>query len=544
MKKLFRIMSLVLALVLAFVCLAACSSGSEPTEAPATEAPAATEEPAASQPYTFPLAETEDISVYKSFTNIAAPYISGNEEVLTYQEIENRLNINFEFQDVSDAQASELFNVMIASNDYCDVLDTSLFDYFNGGLDVAIEQDIILPLDDYLDTCMPNYSALLEGNDDYHLIAITENGHYASTYNFSREDAPVTVSLCIREDYLEGVGMDMPVTYDDYYEVLQAFNSEYGATLWMNQYGSLYGNCFSGGFGVATYEVGVDTMFILKDGTEVTYSPLESGWLDYVTYMNKLYSEGLIYPDYLGTVVAMSPQIEVILSDEVGVFICGVTSFETYTQQSETEGFRMVAANPPVVNEGDAFHFSKVTNTSAGWCMSTQCENPELVACVLDYFYTDEGIILANYGMEGETFNYDEDGNPVLTDLVLNNPEGMTYFIANQVYIGSAPTVADWTKQTSRYTEDQNEAGDIWGTDDSWYIPTFVTMNDEEQDMYDAFTDISTYTAECMLQFITGEKPLSEYDAFVEQLYAMGVQDCIDAWASAYDRYLAKADLM
>ena len=46
---------------------------------------------------------------------------------------------------------------------------------------------------------------------------------------FDREPfAESFIGLVIRTDYLEQVGMDVPVTYDDWYNVLKAFKEKLG----------------------------------------------------------------------------------------------------------------------------------------------------------------------------------------------------------------------------------------------------------------------------------------------------------------------------
>ena len=50
----------------------------------------------------------------------------------------------------------------------------------------------------------------------------------------------------------------------------------------------------------------------------------------------------------------------------------------------------------------------------------------EVVARLLDYAYSEAGATLYNFGTEGESYTV-VDGQPVYTDLVLNNPDGMTW---------------------------------------------------------------------------------------------------------------------
>ena len=40
-----------------------------------------------------------------------------------------------------------------------------------------------------------------------------------------------------------------------------------------------------------------------------------------------------------------------------------------------------------------------------------------------------------------------------------------------------------------------------------------------------------------MSKFITGDKPMEEWDAFIEELKGIGIDQCIQLKQDAYDRY-------
>ena len=44
---------------------------------------------------------------------------------------------------------------------------------------------------------------------------------------------------------------------------------------------------------------------------------------------------------------------------------------------------------------------------------------------------------------------------------------------------------------------------------------------------------------ENVVKFVVGDKPLSEFDAYVDTLIQMGIEDCVALEQAAYDRYLA-----
>ena len=70
--------------------------------------------------------------------------------------------------------------------------------------------------------------------------------------------------------------------------------------------------------------------------------------------------------------------------------------------------------------------------------------------------------------------------------------------------------------------------------------PNGAIMNTEQTTEYNTVAaDICTYISENVLQFIYGQKALSEWDGFVDTLYDMGIETAIAAKQAAYDAYLA-----
>jgi putative aldouronate transport system substrate-binding protein len=68
-----------------------------------------------------------------------------------------------------------------------------------------------------------------------------------------------------------------------------------------------------------------------------------------------------------------------------------------------------------------------------------------------------------------------------------------------------------------------------------------ITRTAEEGQQYTAiYNDIQTFAHETIPQFITGAKPLSEFDAFVEQIKSMNIDGAIAIQQAALDRYYAR----
>ena len=74
-------------------------------------------------------------------------------------------------------------------------------------------------------------------------------------------------------------------------------------------------------------------------------------------------------------------------------------------------------------------------------------------------------------------------------------------------------------------------------------VPTGFRLSDEESEELNTYSgDLSTYINENYAAFFAGEKPLSEWDSYIEGMYSMGMQNVLDLYQSAYDAYLASKE--
>jgi len=61
---------------------------------------------------------------------------------------------------------------------------------------------------------------------------------------------------------------------------------------------------------------------------------------------------------------------------------------------------------------------------------------------------------------------------------------------------------------------------------------------EESNEMSLITTDLETYVEENIVLFILGDKPLDEFDEFVDQVKAMNIDRCVEITQESYDRYL------
>ena len=139
------------------------------------------------------------------------------------------------------------------------------------------------------------------------------------------------------------------------------------------------------------------------------------------------------------------------------------------------------------------------------------------------------------------------DGDKQYTDLIVNNPEGMTATLAQFRYmLQNTVCLTDVSAKDQGMTEQQLAAPDIWmaDKDNSWGYPTTLTMTTQEAD---DCTTPRPVTSPPMLRrtscgYIIGDAPISDLDSFVDTCVSMGLEDCLAIQQAALDRYYERID--
>jgi putative aldouronate transport system substrate-binding protein len=238
-----------------------------------------------------------------------------------------------------------------------------------------------------------------------------------------------------------------------------------------------------------------------------------------------------------------------ILNSAVGATIgyAGGTlgKYMTSAKQLGLEAFELYPAPFPVLKKGDSPKFGSKdfkVNLNMNGYITTACKNIELAMRFLDYGYSEKGRLLFNFGQEGVSYTM-EDGYPKVTELVTNNPDGMTFSQVAAIYCCAAgPFVGDARYLEQYYVQPQQKAVfSVWGqTDDSAIVPTkFLSMEAEELTSSNkALNSVKTYSEEYLLKFIMGLEPLDNYGAFVDAVKSYGLNDdLLQVYKRAFERF-------
>lgn len=496
--------------------------------------------------------EGETFSLWLSVpSNVGTLFKNGMADHEIFQKAEEFTGVHIEFLEQSAETASDKFNLMLVSGDYPDLVNGM---DFNGGNDLAVESDFAMNLAEDIADYAPNYQDIIDSDPSIIKTITTDEGNVVAFYTFNSEKQGTTEGAWIRGDWLEDLNLENPKTYDQWEEVLTAFKTEKGAEepLMMPSDMVPSGNFLASGFGIAaTFQsmMGAAYPYYVEDG-EVKFGPLEEGYREYVTLINDWMNKGLISTTFIQD--NANPMGDVystnVSTGRSGIFFNGVgmiSMFQANLTDADPNG-QLIACYDARQNEDDVLHNANQDSIvgKMGITITTACENYELAMNWCDFWYTQDGVLLANYGILGESFDFDENGIPYITELVTNNPDGLSLMDTQFMYsTDSVNRINDITKTRSTYTEAGLAARDIWdyNRDDANTLPEAVELNADEADEHSSiYSDINTRLQEGIAQFITGARPMDEWDSFVEELYDMGIEDCIELYQAAYDRYLAR----
>lgn len=452
------------------------------------------------------------------------------------KELEKRTGIKVKYLHPQMNQTQEQFNVMLASNDLPDIVIYNWPSY-GGGADSAIREEYIYSLNDIIKDYAPALSAYLKENPEVDKRIKTDEGNYYS-FPFVRGEDWMTCpqGLIMRKDWLDELGLDEPETIDELEEVLRAFK-KHGAKA------PLVLNTMDNQLKMLMYAYGIDDDFYVDNG-KIKYGPATDEFKAALERISSWYREGLL-DNNLVSADRQYIQSRMLNSDAGAFFGYVVSGLGALLDAAPNDTFDLVAVRQPTVNGGKpelAYKEDKVLGVVAA-AITTNCKNPELAARFLDYGYTEEGHMLYNFGIEGESYEM-KDGKPVFTELITNNPNGLTFAQAavsysRAPYNGQFVQDPEYVRQSLTYPKQQQHAYDIWADNnmDEHMLPPLTFLPEEQDEYAEIMNNINTYVSEKEIAYVTGKESLDTFDDYLAQLEKYNLSRAIELRQNALDRY-------
>lgn len=457
---------------------------------------------------------------------------------------------------------------------------------------------VILDWTPYLnETNMPNtYESMNSNLADAFVLNTTPDGKiYGLPYGIERGwcqaagNAPGVNRGWINQSWLDEVGMENPTTLDELLDVLRAFKNEIkledgseviplASVIFDDQNSSLtfYQLMFMylGFYGTTGFNHGNEPA--IKDG-EIVLPCYTEEMKEMLTVLNTMYTEGLISQDFctMDTDTANA----LAASGRVGVWAGNLFNFnpENYTD--------WVSLNPLTSSNND---FTITSNhspyqISRVWA-SAETEHPEALAFLMDFLYSQEGQAIYMCGLpEGEDplgiisgYSWDEEKQQWSnTEIESGEYDSIATYqfnvLAPCIYIGDNTGYMQYmyekagvdmevkydymedpiTKETieMKHNVEYNDSNldgyyrlsqaAAWdGHITTICLPEMYCSDEVNQKLTDLKTVIDAYVQENIAKFVVGSRSLDEFDQYMEELKAMGIEDELEIYREGYASYM------
>ena len=535
-----KVLAFLLASAVAFGA-AACSNGKSASSAAGSAGSAASGAASGAEGSSLPIVKDKLTLKFVCYNWGDAEY--GN-KMEVFQELEKRTNIHLDWQLLPADDNLTKLNLIMASGSLPDLVSYSAADS-KATFDKYASSGAIIPLDDLIDQYAPDIKAFFE-NPPYDMpdLKAQSKGSDGKYYSLpSTTEIGTGEIFSIRKDWLDKVGMQVPETTDDLFNVLKAFKDQN-----LSGDGNTIPFCPDNGLQDLTILMNAfgahEGFYADSEKKTIGYGPLESQYEEGLKYCNKLYKAELIDKNYINANNTDAFRAK-IAKNEAGMIYAWPLSGLGYGNTAVAKidpSYKYVAMLPVKGPNGDRFKERPQAAVTPRTVITAGNKHPEETVKYLNYLFTKEGQTLMNYGVEGTDYTLDSSGQPKFTDAVLKDPKGAdpaTARINKGMQVG-LPFVATYACESQTASKDISDAWEMYIKGDVLY-PNFPSLPLDEMQVGDIsgkLTDLTTFVQENSNKFIMGTESFDNYDKFVSTIKSMGIDDILKTYNDAYAKYL------
>lgn len=466
-------------------------------------------------------------------------------DLMLWNEYEKMTNIDIKWQTVATEVLGEKRNLELAAGNYPEFYFAAAFPKTD--LLLYGRQGIFLPLNDLIEEYAPNFKNILE---EYPSIKDGMTMADGNIYGFPAIYDPEFEALragtpWIKQEWLDKLGLKEPETTDELYTVLKAFkeqdpngNGIADEAAWGGGEGiKPFINFLRGTYGLnkqGSMNINLD----FKEGTEeFRFVPSTDEYKELLTFLNKLYTEGLINQD-----VFTVDSLEFMAEEGKGHF--GMLSEIDPATLLKLDGYVGV----PVLEGPTGERAYNAVSTGLGnlgmFVLTDKAKNPEAMIRWIDHFYGEEGNKMFFMGFEGVTYQENGDGTVSYLDEITDNPDGLNLDQAVSEYLtwpgGYYPGIVRQKyfqgAEGKPASAANAEKAKPYRIKDEDIIPGLNYTLEENDQVSAIVTDLQTYVDEMTAGFITGKQDFAKWDEYKKTLDKMGLKTYLEVAQSAYDR--------
>lgn len=458
------------------------------------------------------------------------------------EDSEKDEGINVDWDIYLNADWGDKKSVLIAGGDLPDAFlgSNALTD-----AEIAQNQNMFIPLEDLIEENMPNLKAAMEKEPKLRALVTSPDGHIYSLPKKLPLRPIIGNQLFINQKWLDNLGLDMPDTYEDFINVLEAFKNEDA-----NGNGDLNDEIpYGAGNADATFSfilpfnnrLGADNTYemTLENG-EPTYLRTGENYRDGIAWMHEAYKKGLIDSEIFTQDTSMSDAKRM----DTNISLVGVSSGWTADATFGPNASEYVALKPLEGPDGERYIFSDPDHYNYGkneLLITTQCEDPATLLKWADRFYTEDASIQNYYGSFGVGVEKNEDG----TYEVLPPKDGEsadTWAWVNSLRDFGPKFIEEGFNDKVTINDTQGDGLKLKLDEESreYTKPAFPLVNyspEELNRLSSIYMDINSYTTQMAAQWITEGGVEEGWGDYINQLNTMGLVEFMDIQNEAFNRY-------
>lgn len=471
--------------------------------------------------------------------------------------IEDKFNIKIEWNAATRETFEEKKKLVMASGDYPDIFLGEGF-FTKQEQMLYGQQGILEPLNDLIEKYGNNIrSHVLPLVPDFLTANTAPDGNiYALTSINDCFHCIYSNRMWMNTTWLDNVGMSMPTTTEQFYEVLKAFKEKDP-----NQNGKADEIPFSGTEKSWNASVDVFLMNAFIYTNPLTYLQVNGGKIDFVAdkpewkaglqYLNRLYKEGLLDKnafiqdgDALGA-LGMNPGVALLGAFPHGVSYGvvwpddeGSTRYKEYQAVAPLKGPNGVQLAVQSAERG-------ALRTWSNFSISADSKHKELAMQIADYLYSEEGSIGQQRGREGIDWRKAEPGEKGL------NGEQATVAILptdGPSWNNMGPHLITKDMRESEAVPQDPNAED--GGELKWFqaaqlyepyapkenIPPMFMDPADLNELTQIQADLARYVKENLVKFVLGEQNFEgDWDKYVSNLGGFKLGRYIEIYQKAFD---------
>ena len=388
-----------------------------------------------------------------------------------------------------------------------------------------------------LDVCeefMPDYKAFWEGLPEKDLWmkntrkAADGDVYYSPVYGVERSTNIRT--WLYRKDVFEKNNLTPPTTMAELYNVAKKLKAIYPESYPLCMRSGINNIDVIGSSWKPNFNYGVYYDF---EADQWTYGAREETMREIVEFFAKMVKDGLVPANF--TTIQTSEWEELVTTNRGFIMPEYQTRMDYFNLPARASNpeFTLAMMAPPHADNGVGIAMvNKYNNDPTGMsiCNTGDAERVANAARYVNWFYTDEATELISWGKEGETFEYDENGN---RRYILGDDEKSNVRYGFKT-IGAYCRVDPASIDVAVSAEQAATTDEILDKYTYPYLnPTsYIMLSDEDsKKLGELNTSISTVIQEGLSQFIGGQRPMSEWDAFQEELKALPIDDVLAIYA-------------